>query len=214
MRGATADGETIRRLRKAQALTQEDLAASVGCDVKTVRRAEHSRNVDLYTLGRVAAVLDVPFHEIVNGHDARASQQARLDVVHRYRRAFNERDSDAMLDCCHDDIVMRLPGAPDVPFAGEFRGKEEAARMHELVFASAQTEAITPENMSFFADGDVVFAYGVLEMASRASGDVAKLISTTLFRFDGLKIIELVSGYDSLEMSKVLNAPPADGAEG
>lgn len=209
MRGARADGETIKRLRTARGLTQEHLAGLAACDVKTVRSAEGAHNMDLYTLGKIATALEVPFPEIVQqSDDANSEQQARIDTVRQYWAAFVAQDVEAIMDLFHDDIVMHLPGAPEIPFAGEYRGKEEVRRMHETAFQTGQTTPTAPDATSFFACDDFVFAHGAAEMKGHASEVGAELTFIHAIRFEGPKIIEVSTSYDSLAMNKVLKAPP------
>ena len=50
MRGKPVHGDRIHNLRKAHGMTQEQLADSAGLDVKTVRKAEQGRRLDLGTI--------------------------------------------------------------------------------------------------------------------------------------------------------------------
>ena len=208
MRGARANGERIKRLRKSQGLTQERLAQFSGCDAKTVRSAERGHSLDLNSLGRIAGALAVPFEIIIKRDDESSSQfQVGVAIVREYWQAFVKQDLDAIMEAFHNDAVVRLPGAPEIPFAGQYRGKEQIRRMHEITFATAQTEPLSPDDTHFFGSGDYVFVRGSARLRDKASGKVATLWVTHAFRLKDLMIIELTVGYDSLEMSKVISTP-------
>ena len=65
MRGLRVNGERICELRKLLAMTQEQLAIRAACDVKTLRKAEQSGNVDVSTLRKLAAALGVSEEELL-----------------------------------------------------------------------------------------------------------------------------------------------------
>ena len=59
MRGTYAKGSLVRQLRKLRGLTQETLAERSSCDEKTIRKVEQCKRVDLSTLVKIAAILEV-----------------------------------------------------------------------------------------------------------------------------------------------------------
>lgn len=62
---ATMDvGHTIKSLRAARAMTQEDLAASAGVGIATVQRAEAGRPIAAASLASIAAAFGVPAAEL------------------------------------------------------------------------------------------------------------------------------------------------------
>lgn len=59
-------GEKIRKLRKGQALSQEDLAEFIKLDVRTVVAIEAGkRNPTLKTIHKIARALKVPVYELL-----------------------------------------------------------------------------------------------------------------------------------------------------
>lgn len=208
MRGAQADGKKIRRLRKIHGLTQEDLAGLAGCDVKTIRNAEHEHTLDFCTLGRIAAALEVTFAAIVVDNDGAAvAVQERIRIVKRFWSAFQEQDIDLLMGFFARDAVVRLPGAPEIPFAGEYRGTVAIRRLHEVAFAVAKTEAVADEQISFTGSGEYVVIHGAARMISKTNGATAVMAFSHVFHFNGLAIDSMSASYDSLEMHKALAAP-------
>lgn len=60
-------GRRLRLLRRTRELTQDELAAGAGISRSFVSLLEHgARGVDVVRLWRLAAVLGVPLHELVD----------------------------------------------------------------------------------------------------------------------------------------------------
>jgi len=59
-------GEKVRKLRKANNMSQEDLAAMIKVDVRTVIAIEAGkRNPTLKTINKIARALKIPVHELL-----------------------------------------------------------------------------------------------------------------------------------------------------
>lgn len=211
MRGALADGGAIRQRRKTLGLTQEQLASQASCDTKTVRRAEQGKNLDTYTLAKIATALAISFVDVIQQTQLLdASQQRNILVVEQLAAAFNERNVDGVMKLCHEDIVMYAPGSPDLRFGGVFRGRNEVRRMHEIAFAAAVTEQLTPANVSYIAVEDYVIARGTAAMKGIGNNRKQKFAFTHMIRIKNDKVIEFSAGYDSLAINKLLTSRGED----
>ncbi|HEX5102521.1 MAG TPA: helix-turn-helix transcriptional regulator, partial [Pirellulaceae bacterium] len=157
MRGAIANGEKIAALRKTAGLTQDELAAGCGCDVKTIRSAERGNRLDLATLRRIAARLSVEYRDIV-ADIASGRREANIAAAMAFLRAFDARDPDAVAACfCEDGAVLvfadeRLPGA------GEYRGRNRVRQWAVNCFAAYLAPPVEFGNYRFEAAGELVFA--------------------------------------------------------
>ena len=59
-------GEKVRKLRKANNMSQEDLAAMIKVDVRTVIAIEAGkRNPTLKTINKIARAFKTPVHELL-----------------------------------------------------------------------------------------------------------------------------------------------------
>jgi len=67
MRGVVPDGHRIRIARIARGVTQEQLAVCADLDVKTIRKAEHGKRLDVGTLAALARALEVDVQTLVRG---------------------------------------------------------------------------------------------------------------------------------------------------
>jgi transcriptional regulator with XRE-family HTH domain len=211
MRGTNADGPEVVVARVAKGLTQEQLADSAGLDVKTVRKAEQGGRVDLASLSRLAAVLDVSLDRLVSGGSETPTDRARRESVQRWHRAWDAHDVDAILALYHDEAVLHLPGEPDIPFAGVHRGKEAIRRCHETAWANFRTEPVPPGDFSVLVCEDTVVLWGS-KGVSGPDGTVVKLSSIQVFTFEGDRIIEHRVEFDTLRFSRVTTPPDSPPA--
>lgn len=126
MRGVMAAGDRITRQRRRQGLTQEQLAAQADCDVKTVRRAEHSGVIDMKSLKAIAAALNATHTELVVSAPSSGSTLGESlevqSILRRWLRAFGDNDFDRVLPTVHRGAVLYLPGDNAVLYSGEHRG--------------------------------------------------------------------------------------------
>src|SRR5262245_9501775 len=125
MRGVVAQGAEILAARVNRGLTQEDLARIARVDVKTVRKAEQGKRLDLVPLARLANSLDTDIRLLIVPNDKEMARQVnRRDVVLQWHHAFDAHDIDTLLSLYHDDAVLRLPGSSSILFGGLSKGKE------------------------------------------------------------------------------------------
>lgn len=73
----------------------------------------------------------------------------------------------ALLD---DDIVIEFYGPNTIPYAGTYRGKDEARQFFETVLSSVNINQFDPEEM--LAAEDKVFVTGHLNLNAKSTGGV------------------------------------------
>ena len=207
MRGAFADGEWIRTSRVGKGLTQEQFAALADVDVKTVRKAEQGKRLDIGTLSRVAQVLGADVRSLLRAANGESDQaSARRRAVERYEAAWEARDMEAILALYHEHAVLYLPGGPHIPFSGPFRGKVQIRQANELAWASAQTVPASPQEHSIIVSGDTVVLHA-RPGVRLPNGDVVWLTHTHIFTFEGKLIVEQRVDYDTLAFIQALGLP-------
>lgn len=213
MRGVSADGDNLRSVRIDRGLTQERLADLAGLDVKTVRKAERGRQLDLCTLGRLARALETVTSRLVR-HDLPQTgiQTRRRDEVLRWIALWDARDSDGVLAIYHDEATLRLPGGPAVPFHGTFRGKDEIRRANEMAWGTCQTEPVSPEDVAIYVMDDVVVVEGPKGIR-RPNGEVVRLWCVHIFTFAERRVIDHRVEYDTLEFVRVVGLPTPGAAD-
>lgn len=156
MRGILANGEKIAALRLAAGLTQEKLAANCECDVKTLRSAERGKRLDIASLRRIAVGLGVDYHDIVVEVPA-DRREASVAVAMEFMRAFDARDPDAVADCFCENGAVIVFADPNLPGAGEFRGRERVHEWARACFAAFLAEPVHQGTYFVEAVGDRVF---------------------------------------------------------
>ena len=82
--------------------------------------------------------------------------------------AFGAQDVPAILEHVNDDILIEFYGPDAIPYAGTYRGVEEARRFFETVLASVEIHEFVPEE--FLADGDMVVVTGRLHLTAKTTG--------------------------------------------
>ncbi len=82
--------------------------------------------------------------------------------------AFGAQNVPAILEHVNDDIVIEFYGPEVIPYAGTYRGIEEARRFFTTVLSSVDIHEFAPEE--FLADRDKVVVTGHLHLTARATG--------------------------------------------
>ena len=82
--------------------------------------------------------------------------------------AFGEGDIPKILTYLDNDIVIEFYGPPAIPYAGTYRGIDEARRFFETVLASVDINQFDPEE--FIAERDKVVVTGHLNLNARPTG--------------------------------------------
>jgi ketosteroid isomerase-like protein len=94
------------------------------------------------------------FEEDDAGAAVKAAESTNVWRVQESYRAIARGDFAGFLDMLTEDVEMEFVGSPRVPFAGRWRGRDEAARAVQENFA--QVEEQRPEILSVVAQGDLV----------------------------------------------------------
>lgn len=81
---------------------------------------------------------------------------------------FGAKNVPGIVELLDDDIRIEFYGPSVIPYAGDYRGKEEARRFFETVLSSVDIHQFDAEQM--LRDGDMVTVTGVLHLTARATG--------------------------------------------
>ena len=204
MRGVTAYGEGIRSARMRKGITQEELAALADVDVKTVRKAEHGKRMDLKTLARLSLVLGIDVSRlVVREYPTTGTDHFYVRVVEEWLNAFDARDIERLMSVYHHDAILHLPGYPDIPFGGRHVGLTEIRNATELAWKTAQTSPQHPGDCTITVSGESVFYYG-LRGLHRPNGERVMLSAIHVFHFEGQKVIEHLVEYDTVAAAEIL----------
>ncbi len=101
--------------------------------------------------------------------DPRAmTDTTNVEITRQLFAAFGEGNIPAILELVDDEIVIEFYGPPEIPYAGTYRGREEARRFFETVLASVEIRQFEPQE--FLADRDKVVVTGHLSLVAKATG--------------------------------------------
>jgi transcriptional regulator with XRE-family HTH domain len=105
-------------------MTQEQLAALGGVDVRTIRNAEESRRkLDVRTVAKIATALGREFGELIRpANAAQDACQSHLDVVRRWHRAVLAADISTLLSLPAHNIRFEILGADGILAGGGHQG--------------------------------------------------------------------------------------------
>jgi transcriptional regulator with XRE-family HTH domain len=214
MRGAQANGEQIQAVRLARGLTQEQLASVAAVDVRTIRKAERGQRVDLGTMTRISFSLDIDVGSlIVRTRSPEELEIRRRDAMRRWHDGWEAHDIQTLLNLYHDDAVVHLPGAPDIPFAGTHRGKEAIRRAHETAWRTCKTEPMFQGDFSLLMSDNTAVLSGTKEACLLENRSV-KLSCVQIFTF--LPNSELVADqrveFDTLNFARLFRLVPLSEA--
>lgn len=84
---------------------------------------------------------------------------SNLQIIEQLYKYVAEKNIPAALALCDKDIVWVRPGAPEIPFAGTFKGFEELGKMITILTTTIKVESFVPKKMC--ASDDLVVVLGV-----------------------------------------------------
>ena len=97
-----------------------------------------------------------------------SQQTDNIAATQKLFEAFGAQDIPAILEYVNDDIVIEFYGPDVIPYAGTFRGREEARRFFTTVLSSVDIHEFAPEE--FLADADKVVVTGHLHLMAKSTG--------------------------------------------
>jgi len=98
------------------------------------------------------------------------TKQTNIETTRQLFAAFGGGDIPAILEFLDDAIVIEFYGPDVIPYAGIYRGKQEARRFFETVLSSVDINQFDPEEM--LADEDKVIVTGHLNLTAKSTGKV------------------------------------------
>jgi hypothetical protein len=96
------------------------------------------------------------------------TEQENVQQVQEVYAAFARGDVPAILDQLTDDAVFYDPGAPEVPHAGRYRGREEVGSYFARIAETMEIEEFAPTE--FLAQADRVVVLGSLRARVKDTG--------------------------------------------
>lgn len=117
---------------------------------------------------------------------------------------FGRGDIAAIVDTFADDIHFRHAGAPDIPYAKDRHGKQQAAAFFGDLSASVEVRQFQPQR--FVAQGDSVVAYGHWAGRAKNTGKPYEADWVMLWTLHDGKVSEYQGFDDTLRMARAFAA--------
>ncbi len=95
-------------------------------------------------------------------------QEANIAATQKLFEAFGAHNIPGILEYVNDEIVIEFYGPEVIPYAGTYRGRQEAHAFFSTVLSSVDIHEFVPEE--FLADKDKVIVTGRLHLTAKATG--------------------------------------------
>ena len=95
-----------------------------------------------------------------------------VEVVQQCYAEFGKGNVQGLLNLLHDDVTWIDPGAPDIPYAGERKGKQEVQQFFMGMGSAVEFTRFEPQ--LFLNDGNFVVVKGYFSGKSRSTGKAAE----------------------------------------
>ena len=91
-----------------------------------------------------------------------------IETTQALFQRFAEQDIPGILELLDPEVIIDFYGPEVIPYAGHYRGLEQAQRFFETVLSSVDIHVFEPEFM--FSEGDRVAVKGHLHLTARSTG--------------------------------------------
>ena len=205
MRGKTARGDRIRRARRARAMTQEQLAVAAGCDVKTIRNSESSRNLDVATLRKIAEALDLEFESVVSTSPDPTNVHGEFaDKVRSWLAAMNTQDVAEAIECYSEDGQVVYPSGTRYPGCGTHNGHDQIRKHLVDWFGFADLELSQIGTIALQPNSNVVFLHVTTTGIIRSNSQPFRLDAIHEFQFAESGIVQHTAVFDTSKLGSSL----------
>lgn len=98
------------------------------------------------------------------------TEERNLEIVRAVFERFGAGDVPRILELLDPEVTIEFYGPSTIPYAGRYRGLDEARRFFETVLASVEVHVFDAQD--FLASGDKVVVTGHLRLTARSTGGV------------------------------------------
>ena len=145
------------------------------------------------------------FHEDDANAAAKNAEAANVRRLQEQYRALARGDFPAFLDHFADDIKMEIIGPDDVPFVGEWSGRQQVAEAVRRNFAMVEDQK--PEILSLVAQGDLLVVIARERGRFRATGRAYDVHFVQVFTFRDGKVRHFREIFDSVPLLDATRSP-------
>jgi len=106
-------------------------------------------------------------NECINKLKIKKLMNESVDVTQKLFERFGAADIPGILEFIHDDIVIEFYGPGVIPYAGTYRGREEARKFFENVLSNVDIHVFDAEQI--FSEGPHVSVTGTLHLTAKST---------------------------------------------
>jgi transcriptional regulator with XRE-family HTH domain len=141
-------------------MTQDELAARAGVDVRTIRHAEYgNKKLDYRTVMVIANALGCEFRDLTKISSVNLADRCRshIAVVRRWLDSVLAQDLDTLLSLHTDDTVLEILAADGFPVRGRCRGRDSLRRYLRKVAQTVRVTSVSDHDFRIHAVDRFVF---------------------------------------------------------
>lgn len=127
-----------------------------------------------------------------------------VDVVQKAYALFGQGNIEGLLELVDPEAEWHHPEAPEIPWAGEGRGKPAARRFFEAIASESDVEVFEPR--AFLSHGSLVVVLGFERVRSRRTGKAYECHWAHAFEVESGKITSYREYTDTLGASAAFRA--------
>jgi ketosteroid isomerase-like protein len=131
--------------------------------------------------------------------------KTNTEIVQDIYAAFGAGDLPAILEVQADEVVWTLPGAPDVPYGGEYHGKDGVAKFFQNLLSVAAFDAFAVQE--FIAERQFVMVTGTETVRCLESGRSAENAWVMCWTLNDGKVVRMISYEDTAALATILHSP-------
>ena len=122
------------------------------------------------------------------------TEQQNVEAVTKIYEAFGRGDIPYIIDQLSEDVRWVSHFEPEVPWAGDYSGKEEVPRLFAAIADSVDVTSFTPAE--FVAQGDVVVSLGEFGCRVKATGKSALTRWVFIWKLRQGKVVDYEQFHD------------------
>jgi ketosteroid isomerase-like protein len=125
-------------------------------------------------------------------------ESENVDVVRQAFQCFGAGDIAGLLNQFASDVSWETPGAPRIPYAGRFKGRDQVATFFEGLGRTAEFTQFEPRE--FVAQGDQVVALGHYAGKGRTTGRPFDTAWAMVFTVQNGKVVKFQEYFDTANL--------------
>jgi transcriptional regulator with XRE-family HTH domain len=189
-------------------MTQSELAVVAGVSERTIRNAEAGHSIRVDFLRFLAIALGVePTYVAANGdalRAARLSEQNVARILSAVQTYAMEHDIRGYRELLAPDALIRLPGPPEIPFVGEYRGPDGMQELNDIV-APAITWDEMPVMTDIRASGNFVLIQFTDHSRINSTGLEYSSLAQYIFEFENGRVKKVDNFFDTYAMMEAFH---------